>query len=129
MQPADELFNSLLMSCEIALEGGQALIQVGAKIMGAAIQLLLEGVELRLDVAHGLGLLHSRAVLPAELGLHFLNKVCESVLKVGRTEWLAAHVADVAAQGGLHGVHVHAQEVEGLAQVRGEALLSHEGRV
>ena len=59
MQPADELLCGLLVGCKTALEGGQALVQEGAQIVGAAIQLLLEGVELRLDVAHGLGLLHS----------------------------------------------------------------------
>ena len=129
MQPADELFSGLLMGCKTALEGGQALVQVSAKIVGAALQLLLEGVELRMNVAHSLGLLHNRAVLLAQLGFHVLDKVREPVLEVGGADSLAAQVADVAAQGGLHGVHVHAQEIEGLAQVRGKALLSQEGRV
>ncbi len=78
------------MSCEIALKGSQALVQVGAKIMGAAVQLLPEGVELRLDFAHGLGLLHNRTVLLAQLGFHVLNEICEPMLKVGRTYSLAA---------------------------------------
>ena len=59
VEPADELLRGLLVSHEAALQGGQALVQVGAKVMSAAIQLFLKRVELRLDIAHSLELLHS----------------------------------------------------------------------
>ncbi len=59
VEPANELLRGLLVSYEAALKGSQAQVQVGAKVMSAAIQLLMQGVELCLDVAHSLGLLHS----------------------------------------------------------------------
>ncbi len=67
VQPADQLLRGLLVSNETALQGGRALVQEGAPVMNAAVKLLLQGVKLRLNIAHGLGLLHNRAVLLAQL--------------------------------------------------------------
>ena len=41
VEPADELLRGLLVSYEVAVQGSQALVQVGAKVMSAAIKLLL----------------------------------------------------------------------------------------
>ena len=67
MQAADQLLRGLMVSGEAALQGGQALVQEGAQVMNATIELLLQGVKLRLNIAHSLGLLHNRAVLLAQL--------------------------------------------------------------
>jgi hypothetical protein len=40
---------------------------------------------------------------------------------------MASQVADVSSQGSLHGVHIHAQEVERLAHVWGEARFGQKG--
>jgi hypothetical protein len=40
---------------------------------------------------------------------------------------MASQVADVSSQGSLHGVHIHAQEVERLAHVWREARFGQEG--
>ena len=129
VQPADQLLRGLLVSGETALQGGHALVQEGAQVMNAAAKLLMQGVKLRLDVAHGLGLFHSRAVLLAQLELHVLDEIGKPGLKVGGADRPAAQVADIAAHGCLHGIHVHAQKFEGLAQVKSEALFSLKGRV
>ena len=76
--------------------------------MNTAVELLLKGIKLRLDVAHGLGLLHSRAALLARMNLHVLDEVGKPGLEVGGAYRMAAQVADIAAQGCLHGIHVHA---------------------
>ncbi len=59
VEPADELLSGLLVSQKVVFQGYQALVQVGTKVVRAAIHLLLQGVELRLDIADGLGLLHN----------------------------------------------------------------------
>ena len=97
--------------------------------MDAAVKLLLERVELRMDIAHGLGLLNSRAVLLTQLELHVVNKVGEAGLKVGRANSETAQITDVATQCSLHGIHIHAGQFKNLAQIRREALLCLEDRV
>ena len=127
VEAADQLLCGLLVRQKPICNSCQALVQVCAKVMRSAIQMLLQRVELRLNVADGLGLLHSRTVLLAELGLHVLHEGCKSVLKVGWADRVASQVADVSSQGSLHGVHIHAQKVERLAHVWGKARFRQKG--
>jgi hypothetical protein len=129
VESTDELLSGMLMSQKTISNGCQALVHVGTEVMGAAVKVLLQRVELGLDVADGLGLLNSRAVLLAELRLHVLHEVGEPMLQVRGTDGVASQVADVPTQGGLHGIHVHAEEVESLAHVRREARLGQKGCV
>ena len=59
VEPADELLGGLLVSQKVAFQGCQALVQVGTKVVRAAVKLLLQGVKTCLDIADGLGLLHN----------------------------------------------------------------------
>ncbi len=124
---ADQLLCGLLVRQKPICNSCQALVQVRAKVVSSAVEMLLQRVKLCLNVADGLGLLHSRAVLLAQLGLHVLHKGCEPVLKVRWTDRVTSQVTDVSSQGSLHGVHIHAQEVECLAYIWGEARFGQKG--
>ncbi len=129
LQATDRLLWSLLVSGKTTLQGEQALVQKSAHVVDAAVKLLSEGVELRLDVAHSLGLLHSRAVLLAQLELHVLDEVGEAGLEIDRADCQAAQIEDVTTHSSLHGIHIHAEKLESLAQVRGKALFGLKSRI
>ena len=59
VEPADKLLGGLLVSQKAVCQGCHALVQVGTKVVRAAVKLLPKGVKLGLDVADDLGLLHS----------------------------------------------------------------------
>ena len=82
VEVADKLLCGLLVCQEPICNGCQALVQVRAKVVSSAVEVLLQRVELCLHVADGLGLLHSGAVLLAQLGFHVLHKGCKPVLQV-----------------------------------------------
>ena len=82
VEAADQFLSGLLVCQEPICDGCQALVQVRAKVVSSAIKMLLQRVELCLNDADGLGLLHSRAVLLAQLGFHVLHKGCKPVLQV-----------------------------------------------
>ncbi len=117
------------MGSEAAFQSEQALVWESAQVLNAAVKLLLERVELRMNVAHSLGLLNNRAVLLTQLELHVRNKVGEAGLKVGRADCETAQITDVAAKCSLHGIHIHAEQFKNLAQNWREALLCLEGRI
>jgi hypothetical protein len=127
VEAADQLLCGLLVRQKPICNSCQALVQMRAKVVSSAVEMLLQRVKLCLNVADGLGLLHSRTVLLAELGFHVLHESCKSVLKVRWADRMASQVADVSSQGSLHGVHIHAQEVERLAHVWGEARFGQKG--
>ena len=82
VEVADQLLRSLLVCQEPVCNSCKTLVQVRAKVMSSAVKVLLQRVELCLHVADGLGLLHSGAVLLAQLGFHVLHKGCKPVLQV-----------------------------------------------
>ena len=59
VESTDELFSGLLMSQKTISNGCQALVHVSAEVVSAAVKVLLQRVELSLNVANNLRLLHS----------------------------------------------------------------------